>query len=907
MPGKMLMRCQTGLIPGLFFAFIITLSNGKAYSQNHIIGEVERVYELSPEIGNIVGMAFQDDERGEYLHIFEGTSRKIHTLKVDGSNRDLVYQNSTTLEGTEITNPRGLAYAKEVSGDVFYFLDYVVYLQNGVYKKKGLLYRYDLTGKDLTFVDLSNTAFNLEGSPVFALTKQGGNVFLSFDPSSLESYTERIRRGLAVLRVDDGEYVTVVINSKSIKRPRAWQEALEGDPVITKQMPGPGKEISGGGVETSLSLAAMTIDGTDYLWGTVGNDYIYIMDSQTGRGLFYFNRPGSKAFPFDGLMTYGARNLWVAEKASPGIFIIHRINVLDNPQIPYTGPKTFREMRMQLTSTVNADFSAPRGSVYHTFCHPYASDATGNQGVVPNSIRVNDMTGVTDYTVEQLYLDPAGDSDTRQHYTLVSYLTDRNPSVRQYRTELFIKFWTRECRYFVYPHLAFRDDGPEGTRYLEDDLLYGIKSDPGSYQSFINRVREAIAEEYNTTPDMDNPYWAAVNILEYVVENYHYPVDDAGYYATYDFNNHDYNSHPGNKKAAYSADSFYADNIIACSGTGTMTGGALRYIGIPSLWLGTSSEVSLTEGFFRPENNEAQVSNGHRYNKVWLGSLYKWQDIDATPRVPAGNAFNSKPKEMSQWELMQKAFFKVSPRRIIHNLQSEFWEKLYVPFRNSCENSVNTCGSTRYNLLGSYEYPGYFNLSNQVMRLRGIQFIENVNIEVDELNNAAVTWQETGEWDLDSEARLMIIVEKQCLPAETCYPGFKEPIVVATDIPSSRKSATIALSQLTAGTYRMTVRKVADQLTGNSISFELKDLATFAGQLQGDKISEIYPNPSSGTIHINRENVVRVEVFDMNGRLVLIQNNSITGGMDLSKMSRGQYVFRINTKEDSFTEKVMLY
>jgi len=896
-----------GLIPGLLLTILFILFTLRASSQENIIGDVERVYDLSSEIASIAGMAFQEDERGEYLYVFEGTSRKIHLLKVDKDSRNIEYQNNFLVEGAEIANPRGLAYAREVSGDVVYFLDYVIFLQNGAYKKKGILFRYDLASKDLTSLDLSNPVLGIGTNPVNAITWQGGNVFVSYDPSGLGSYTERVRRGIAVLRVDDGESVTVTSNSKSIRRPRVWQAALNGTPILTASMPGPGKEISGGGVESSLSLTAMTIDGAKYLWGTVGNDYIYLMDSQTGRGLFYFDRPGSKAFPFNGMIAFGGRNLWVAEKTNTGSYKIHRVNVLDNLQVPYTGPKTFREMRMQLTSTVTANAGEPKGYVYHTFCHPYSCDATGNQGIVPNSIRVNEMTGVQGYTIEQLYLDPAGDPDTRQHYTLVSYPSGLTPAVSQYRTELYVKFWTRECRYFIYPHLAFPDDGPAGTRYLEDDILYGIESDPDSYENFISRVRVAMAEEYNIEPDMSNPYWAALNILEYVVENYHYPVDDAGYYATSDFANNDYNSHPGNLKASYSADSYYTDNIIACSGTGAMMGGALRYIGIPSLWLGTSSEGALKDDFFRPDNNEAQVSNGHRYNKVWLGSFYKWQDIDATPRVPAGNAFNSKPKEMSQWEVMHKAFFTVSPKRIIHNLQSEFWEKMHIPFRNVCENNVNTCGSTRYNLLGSYEYPAYFNLSNQVMTLRGIQFIENVHVETDELNNASVTWQETGDWALDSEARLMIVLEKQCLPTETCYPGFKEPEVLATDIPSFRQSAIVDLAKYIGGTYRMTVRKVKDPLTGNYSSFELKDIQTAAGQMNEERLSGVYPNPTCGRLFFDSEDVVRVEIFDLNGNLVHIQDNGFTGIMDLRDMSNGQYIIRINTAKETFTEKVLLY
>jgi hypothetical protein len=893
----------------LCLALVLVLFSGLLNGQQTLIGQTERVCQLSPEIKNIMGMTFCGDERGEYLFVFEGTSRKIHRIKIDETTRDLIYQGSIMVEGTELINPRGLAYAKEVSGDVLYFLDYVLFMQGSTYKKKGLLFRYDIDNNDLTFIDLNTEGYEIGVNPVYALARQDEYLFVSFDPSSLGSHTARVRHGLVRITVDDGQSVSVTVNNKTFLRPHAWQEALAGRPAGITQMPGPGKDTAEGGVEASLSLTGMTEEGADYLWGTVGSDYIYLMDSKTGRGLFYFDRPGAGTYPFYDLMAYGSQNLWVADKDASGSFIVYRLNVLSNPQVPFTGSKCYREMRMEITSTVNSGTTTPRGFVYHTFCHPYTSEASGNQGVVPNSVRVNDLTGVTDYTVEQLNLDPAGDSGTRQDYTLVTYQTDQHPDIRQYKTELFIKYWTRDFRYYVYPHLAFRDGGPEGTHYLEDDdILYGVESDPASYQGFIARVRQAMFDEYHTEPDMENPYWAALNVLEYIVENYHYPNDEAGYYATYDYTKKDYNSHPGNIKASYSADDNYVDNITACSGTGAMVGGIMRYIGLPCLWLGTSKEITLTDGFFGPENNEAEVSNGHRYNKVWLGSLYGWQDIDATPRVPAGNAYNAKPKEMSQWEIMQKAFARVTPKRLIHNMQAEFWDKMHIPFRNVCVNKVNSCGSTRYNLLGSYTYPDLFNLSGQFMRIRGVQFIENVNVDVDEQNNATITWQKTGDWDQDSDARLRITMEKQCLPLESCYPAYKDPVILAESIPCTQEFLNVPLGQYQGGSYRVTVEKIDDPVTGNIRSFILKDLSTWAGGTEdNDNLTKIYPNPTCGKVYVDRNNVSRVEVFDINGNLMKVLKDGFERELDFSGMSKGQYVVRIYVRNGTVTEKVLVY
>jgi hypothetical protein len=902
-PGKHF-SCLTGICLTIGFIFITGIVN----CQVSHIGQVERTYELPSVIGSVTGIASREDERGKFLFIFEGSSREIHKFSIDENSGDLGYQGSSPVEGGEITGPKGFAYALECASDVFYFLDFVTYQENGNYKKRGSIYRYDLINRDLTSVDVSTLNIDISKTPIHSLARQGDFLYISYDPGSLSTQTERVRHGIAALCVDDGVTVTATGNSGLVNRPKAWQNALEGHPGTVSHMPGPGKDKAGDGVEASLSLAPMSVDGTDYLWGTVGNDYIYVMDGHSGRAIFYFNRPGSKEYPFYNMMTFLDGNLWVAEKVAANSFSIHRTNVLSNLQEPYQGDKYYREMRMELTSRVNTSAGTPRGYVYHTFCHPCSTDITGNQGVVPNSVRVNDLTGVPGYTVEHLQLDPAGDPEARQHYTLVSYLTDLNPGVNEYKTELFIKYWTRSYRHFVYPHLAFRDGGPAETHYLEDDpVLYGIEADPASYEGFISRVRKAISDEYNIEPDMDNPYWAAVNILEYTVENYHYPVDEAGYYATYDFANYDYNSHPGNRKAAYSADDNYVDNITACSGTGAMIGGVLRYMGFPSLWLGTSKENALSEGYFGPGLNEVQVSNGHRYNKVWLGSFYGWQDIDATPRVPSGNAFSMKPKEMSQWEIMQKAFFKVSPARIIHNLQSEFWDKLHIPFRSVCESNVNSCGSTRYNLLGSYDYPVYFRLSSQTMQIRGMQFIENVDIEVDEAKNATVTWQKTGDWVQDEDSRLTIILEKQCLITENCYPGFNDAVVLASGVSCQQESIAVSLAQYEGGNYRLTVRKEDDKATGNDCIFQLKGTSTHAEVMHGEKPSRVYPNPTDGRIYFNFENVTRVVVYNLTGSISDILDGPFTGSIDLTNLSRGQYIVRFNTSRETITEKVLLY
>ena len=83
---------------------------------------------------------------------------------------------------------------------------------------------------------------------------------------------------------------------------------------MSRQLPGPGKSDGNERIEPSLALTDMTIDGANYLWGTVGNDYIYLIESHTGRGVFFFERPISsmKDNTSIGGLVFGARHLWIA-------------------------------------------------------------------------------------------------------------------------------------------------------------------------------------------------------------------------------------------------------------------------------------------------------------------------------------------------------------------------------------------------------------------------------------------------------------------------------------------------------------------------------------------------------------------------------------------------------------------
>ncbi|MBE0675129.1 MAG: T9SS type A sorting domain-containing protein [Bacteroidales bacterium] len=104
------------------------------------------------------------------------------------------------------------------------------------------------------------------------------------------------------------------------------------------------------------------------------------------------------------------------------------------------------------------------------------------------------------------------------------------------------------------------------------------------------------------------------------------------------------------------------------------------------------------------------------------------------------------------------------------------------------------------------------------------------------------------------------------------------------------------------------MRKTGDIETGDIRIFELTSLSTFACQLpDNQRALRIYPNPTHGELHLGSATVKQVEVFDLNGTLVHLQQNDPCNSIDLSCLSKGQYLVRINTGNGTFTEKVLVY
>lgn len=79
--------------------------------------------------------------------------------------------------------------------------------------------------------------------------------------------------------------------------------------------------------------------------------------------------------------------------------------------------------------------------------------------------------------------------------------------------------------------------------------------------------------------------------------------------------------------------------------------------------------------------------------------------------------------------------------------------------------------------------------------------------------------------------------------------------------------------------------------------------APFVGLDNAKEINlSVYPNPTTGIVTVEGDGVKNVEVMDMAGRMVMTTNNSV---VDMTNLSNGIYMIRINTEKGAFTQKIV--
>ncbi len=333
----------------LGFASPVRLSSANEVGPR--IGESERVYTLARDNTEIRGLAWDESSADAPRLFVLDRSGKVfvyrpnRNVEPDSDSMELLrtYDLSAIAGSTGLTSPRGLAFAVEQGCPVLYLADWD--------RSRSLLWRYPLDGAESASVDLSLSMFRMGDREVLDLACENGRLLVSFDASGYADPNLRVQRGILRIR---------------------WDGPFGENPATVGHLPDAGTSPARG-------LAAMKLDGTSYLWATVGNDHIYCAESRTGRGLFFFDRPGSsEESPSCWGLCFGQDALWVSENA-PGPDRVHRVNVTKNLDAAHEGPRVLRRLIMTIQSHPEMDCE-DAGIVYHYYSRPYGYEHTAQPG-----------------------------------------------------------------------------------------------------------------------------------------------------------------------------------------------------------------------------------------------------------------------------------------------------------------------------------------------------------------------------------------------------------------------------------------------------------------------------------------------------------------------------------------------
>jgi hypothetical protein len=762
------------------------------------IGDSEKVFTFAPENTDVRGLAWDGDYEDSTRLFVLDHSGKIFTYSYlqpaqQGKDEFELLQAVPLLPivgSPGIASPRGLAFTREQGHAILYFLDWAN--TRGGFRSR--LWRYDLDEETSSCVDLSSYVYRIGDREVYDLAYDDGQLLVSYDASGYADQNRRVQRG--ILRIQ-------------------WEGTFGERPKSVQTMPD-------AGVAPARGLAVMHLDDAPYLWGTNGNEHIYCAELLTGRGLFFFDRPTSHE-DSDSCwgICFGHNALWVSEHV-PGPDRVHRVNVTENLNAAWEGPPVPRRLIMSIQTEPESD-DQDAGVVHHYYSRPYGYEQLHSQGIWVETESITDQTGAAHATIRQITHDPAGDEASRQVMQCVEYA---NAPAKTYSSQYEIDLWTNPYKTFVYPHRANRDETAlAGMNYLADDpVLYNL-NDVATYEAFVRRVREHIAGKYGVEGDMQNPYWAARNVVEYIQDNYYYPHPPKRIPATVDYSRQHYDANPANLKIELSAKGYDKSQIIACSGTSVMVTGAMRHLGIPARWLGTGTQQRPVEwdknenGLLDPEES-APCSNGHRYTQVWLGNQYGWICFDATPSKPPFNDYDPPPPLQPQWRYMTRAGSgHRENKRIVFNIGSEFFRPLYRNFEYDASLAVdNNCGGDqRYNLQGRTEKPELWKLPRHRIQVKNLCYVDAVVVG-DPGNETEVTWQLKGAWHRIDSATLSVCLQQYSDKTRR----WQDIRRLAKTIPCDAAAARVDLSGIRGEQYRIIIRRDGDSETGGtSAPFDL--------------------------------------------------------------------------------------
>lgn len=129
-----------------------------------------------------------------------------------------------------------------------------------------------------------------------------------------------------------------------------------------------------------------------------------------------------------------------------------------------------------------------------------------------------------------------------------------------------------------------------------------------------------------------------------------------------------------------------------------------------------------------------------------------------------------------------------------------------------------------------------------------------------------------------------------------------------TDVVSvSVSENTLTVTEAGTGNAYITVN--ANDGKGGTIDDEFAVIVNVSTSIADiDELNiKIYPNPTSGFIHFESENteIENIQIYDLTGKLIITKTGFENKEIDLSGISSGVYLVKINTNKKSFTTKII--
>ena len=724
------------------------------------------------------GLALDPKASPRRLYVADSADHKIYVYGVGPKALTLraAESFSTTALHKELTAPRGLAFAREAGKRLLFVVTSADADKDKVWRS--YLWRVDLDGETASRVALDQPTLGMAGAEAFGAAYNDGRVLVSYDTSRLKG-ADQVRRGILRLRVQQGASLD-----------NWWTRAQAGDKAAAEaHLPHSGRLVTSGGYPRapSFGLAVGAVEGCPIIWGTSYHKYLYAANGETGRGLFHWWSPGQRLIYG---LAFGDGHLWAVDRVS-GPDRVYKIRTHGAWTTPVVGPRHVRHLRMEITSTANTSVSSAGAT--HNFARPHAATTRPGQGYDAKGVEVT-TSGATATATVASYV-PAGDVASTQRYDSVTYQGAVSAGAKL-RTLVDLDFWTASRRVHVYPHRVDALAAPPAGYTADCDAVYKM-SDKAAYDAFWGAVQKATAVEYGAAMAGDkSPYWRARNIMEFILERHDYG-------NVSDFSKGHYGYNPANLKLRLALDAHAGNEKMSCSTSTFAMSGVLRYLGVPTRWIGTTKRRggwdANKDGFLGAGEGAVDTSF-HRWPEVWLGKLYGWQRFDPTP---PGDG----PRQLSQYELMAKSAQGVGWTDLVLQVGSG----KHAPFLRQAD-----CNQ-RYNSVPRYaDHKAWLDTRYRYI-VWGAACLLSVTAPAGGKVTAGattVTWKATGRWDLDPGATLSLYRRPMKLSGGKMVSA-GDLVLVAARVPVKAGSHKVSLSGLKKGTHhRLELRKNGDSETG---------------------------------------------------------------------------------------------